>query len=47
MKIMTKVIKCSECGQDLTGKIKVFDKGKVLCEEDNWRKGEEVPKRKQ
>lgn len=42
---MSKEIKCCECGQVLNGKIRVFDKGKVWCEEDNWRRGEEVPKK--
>lgn len=41
-------VRCCECGQDLTGKIQVYDKGKVYCEIDNVRvgKGIEVPKRK-
>lgn len=38
------VVRCCECGQDLTDKIQVYDykddKKKervVYCEEDNWR----------
>ena len=32
-------VRCSECGQDLTGKIQVYAEGKVFCEADNWRLG--------
>ncbi|WP_417598204.1 LIM domain-containing protein [Novosphingobium aquae] len=42
----TKIIKCDECEQDLTGKIQVYTKdGRVLCERDNWREGEKEVKR--
>jgi hypothetical protein len=34
---MTKTVQCSECSQVLTGKIQVYDKGKVYCETCNIR----------
>jgi len=39
-------VRCSECDQNLDGKIQVYHKGKVYCEIDNIRvnKLEEVPK---
>lgn len=44
------VVRCCECGQDITKKTQVYDRptGKIYCENCNWRvgKGIEVPQRK-
>lgn len=41
MKIKNQTIICSVCSKNLTGKIQVYDKGKVYCEQCNWREGKQ------
>jgi len=40
-------VTCNDCTQILEGKTQVYTKeGETLCEECNWRKSDELPRRK-